>query len=106
MSASKDATALTDGAQLPRHGFITRRYTGTGAFEVIGRRRLWYGISGAIVAIALLSIVLRGFTFGIDFKGGTTVSLPAARAAGTVQTAQVSEVFRKTIGKDAESVVI
>jgi preprotein translocase subunit SecF len=102
MTASKDATALTDGAQLPRHGFISRLYTGTGAFEVIGRRRLWYGISGAIVAVALVSIVLRGFTFGIDFKGGTTVSMPR----GTAQTAQVSEVFRKTIGKDAESVVI
>jgi preprotein translocase subunit SecF len=102
MGASKDATALTDSAQLPHHGFISRLYTGTGAFEVIGRRRLWYGISGAIVAVALVSIVLRGFTFGIDFKGGTTVSMPR----GTAQTAQVSEVFRKTIGKDAESVVI
>ncbi|WP_068187302.1 protein translocase subunit SecF [Mycobacterium sp. UM_CSW] len=102
MSAAKDATALTDSAQLPHHSFISRLYTGTGAFEVIGRRRMWFGISGAIVAIALISIVLRGFTFGIDFKGGTTVSMPR----GTAQTAQVSEVFRKTIGKDAESVVI
>ncbi|OBK52179.1 protein translocase subunit SecF, partial [Mycobacterium sp. 1081908.1] len=87
---------------LPHHNFISRLYTGTGAFEVIGRRRLWYGISGAIVAVAIVSIVLRGFTFGIDFKGGTTVSMPR----GSAQTAQVSEVFRKTIGKDAESVVI
>lgn len=102
MSAAKDATALTDSAQLPHHNFISRLYTGTGAFEVIGRRRLWYGISGAIVAVAIVSIVLRGFTFGIDFKGGTTVSMPR----GSAQTAQVSEVFRKTIGKDAESVVI
>jgi preprotein translocase subunit SecF len=102
MSAAKDATALADSARLPHHSFISRLYTGTGAFEVIGRRRLWYGISGAIVAVALLSIVLRGFTFGIDFKGGTTVSMPR----GNAQTAQVSEVFAKTIGKDAESVVI
>ncbi|OBI84578.1 protein translocase subunit SecF [Mycobacterium sp. 1245805.9] len=102
MSAAKDATALTDSAQLPHHSFISRLYTGTGAFEVIGRRRLWYGISGAIVAVALISIVLRGFTFGIDFKGGTTVSMPR----GTAQTAQVSEVFRNAVGKDAESVVI
>nr|WP_082978471.1 protein translocase subunit SecF [Mycobacterium sp. 1081908.1] len=87
---------------MPHHNFISRLYTGTGAFEVIGRRRLWYGISGAIVAVAIVSIVLRGFTFGIDFKGGTTVSMPR----GSAQTAQVSEVFRKTIGKDAESVVI
>ncbi len=70
---------LTDGASQSSHrSFIGRLYTGTGAFEVIGRRRLWYGISGAIVAVAIVSIVLRGFTFGIDFKGGTTVSMPAA----------------------------
>jgi preprotein translocase subunit SecF len=85
----------------PHHGFLTRLYTGTGAFEVIGRRRLWYGVSGAIVAIAIVSIILRGFTFGIDFKGGTTVSLPR----GNLQTAQVSEVFKKTLGHDPESVV-
>src|SRR5246127_4034848 len=90
----------------PHHSFIARLYTGTGAFEVIGRRRLWYAISGGIVAVAIASIILRGFTFGIDFKGGTTVSMPAASGNGTVQTAQVSDVFRKAIGVDPESVVI
>src|SRR6516225_8188968 len=101
-----EAVELTDAAGLPHHSFIARLYTGTGAFEVVGRRRLWYGISGAIVAIAILSIIVRGFTFGIDFKGGTTVSMPAAGGTGTVQTAQVSDVFKKTIGVDPESVVI
>jgi preprotein translocase subunit SecF len=101
--ASKgESVELTDSAaQLPHHGFIARLYTGTGAFEVIGRRRLWYAISGAIVAVALASIILRGFTFGIDFKGGTTVSMPR----GSAQTAQVQDVFKKTLGVDAESVV-
>ncbi len=93
-------------AALPRHSFLSRLYTGTGAFEVVGRRKLWYGVSGAIVAIAILSILIRGFTFGIDFNGGTTVSMPAAGASGTVQVAQVSDVFKKAIGSDAESVVI
>ncbi|OBF49535.1 protein-export membrane protein SecF [Mycobacterium sp. 852002-53434_SCH5985345] len=105
--ASEGATELTDsGAGLARHSFLSRLYTGTGAFEVIGRRRLWFGISGAIVAVAVLSILLRGFTFGIDFNGGTTVSMPAAGATGQVQTSQVSDVFRKAIGRDPESVVI
>ncbi|WP_118914784.1 protein translocase subunit SecF [Mycobacterium shigaense] len=107
--AGESAVELTTSeaaAGLPRHSFLSRLYTGTGAFEVIGRRRLWYGISGTIVAIAVLSIVLRGFTFGIDFSGGTTVSMPAAGATGTVQTSQVSEVFRKAIGRDPESVVV
>src|SRR5947209_4464996 len=105
--ATGEAVELTGRApDLPRHGFITRLYTGTGAFEVVGRRRLWYGISGAIVAIAIISILVRGFTFGIDFNGGTTVSMPAAGASGTVQSSQVSDVFRKAIGRDPESVVI
>ncbi len=114
--ASKEATELTEASdaeeltgsatQLPRHSFITRLYTGTGAFEVVGRRRLWFGISGAIVAVAIISILVRGFTFGIDFNGGTTVSMPAAGGKGTAQVAQVEEVFKNTIGKDPDSVVI
>ena len=71
--AGDDRLAATP--QLP-----SRLYTGTGAFEVIGRRRLWYAISGVIVAIAILSILFRGFTFGIDFKGGTTMSFPRGDA--------------------------
>src|SRR6201993_147549 len=111
--ASKDQTETSGAVELtdsatprPHHSFIARLYTGTGAFEVVGRRRLWYAISGGIVAVAIASIILRGFTFGIDFKGGTWVSMPAARGNGTVQTAQVSDVFRKAIGVDPESVVI
>lgn len=115
--ASKDATEITETSEgtveltdstagAPHHSFLSRLYTGTGAFEVVGRRRLWFGISGAIVAVALLSIVLRGFSFGIDFNGGTTVSMPADGAKGTVQTSQVQDVFRKTLGNDAESVVV
>ena len=93
-------------AEAPKHGFFVRLYTGTGAFEVIGRRKLWYSVSGLIVAIAIASILLRGFTFGIDFEGGTKVSMPAAGQNGTVSTQQVEDVFSKTLGKSPESVVV
>jgi len=92
-------------ADAPKHGFFVRLYTGTGAFEVIGRRKLWYGISGLIVAVAIASILIRGFTFGIDFEGGTKVSMPAAGASGTISTQQVEDVFSKTLGKAPEAVV-
>jgi len=85
-----------------RRSFVTRLYTGTGAFEVVGRRRLWFGISGAIVAVAIVSILVRGFTFGIDFKGGTTVSMPR----GNASTSQVTDVFHGALGADPDSVVI
>jgi preprotein translocase subunit SecF len=106
-----DASADTVEAKptapaMPHHSFLSRLYTGTGAFEVVGRRKLWYGVSGAIVAIAVLSIIIRGFTFGIDFKGGTTVSMPAAGATGTVRVADVSDTFTKAVGHGPESVVI
>jgi preprotein translocase subunit SecF len=59
-----------------------------------------------IVAVALASILLRGFTFGIDFEGGTKVSMPAQGASGVVSTQQVEDVFSKSLGKEADSVVV
>jgi preprotein translocase subunit SecF len=91
-----------ESSAAPHRNFFTRLYTGTGAFEVIGRRRLWFAISGAIIVIAIASIALRGFTLGIDFQGGTKVSFPR----GSASVAQVEDVFRKTIGHDPEQVVV
>ncbi|HUL99061.1 MAG TPA: protein translocase subunit SecF, partial [Mycobacterium sp.] len=85
-----------------RHGFFTRLYTGTGAFDVVGRRKMWFTVSGLIIAIAIASIAIRGFTFGIDFQGGTKVSFP--RGDATVQ--QVEDVFRETLGHEPEQVVV
>ena len=100
-SGAVEAPAL-DGSAAPQHGFFVRLYTGTGAFEVVGRRKMWYTISGVIVAICLASMIVRGFTLGIDFEGGTKVSMPAAG----VTTERVEEVFSQALGKDAESVVV
>ncbi|BBY66438.1 protein translocase subunit SecF [Mycolicibacterium helvum] len=94
------------GAAGPKHGFFVRLYTGTGAFEVIGKRRMWYAISALIVAACIVSVVVKGFTFGIDFEGGTKVSMPVAGQNGTVTTQQVEDVYSKTLGKAPESVVL
>src|ERR1043165_7679363 len=93
-------------AALPKHGFFVRLYTGAAAFEVIGRRRLWDAGSGVIVAICIASMVLRGFTFGIDFEGGTKVSMPSAGSEGVVSVQQVEDVYSKTLNKAPESVVL
>ncbi|BBY32006.1 protein-export membrane protein SecF [Mycolicibacter minnesotensis] len=95
-------TPSKGSAKAPKHSFLSRLYTGTGAFEVIGRRRMWYAISGVMVAIAIVSILVRGFTFGIDFAGGTKVSFPR----GDTTVTQVEEVFRKSVGNSPESVVV
>lgn len=87
---------------LPKHGFFVRLYTGTGAFDVIGKRKLWFAISGVMVAVAVASIFVRGFTLGIDFEGGTKVSMPR----GDATTQQVEDVFSEALGRAPESVVI
>jgi SecD/SecF fusion protein len=43
-------------------------------FDYIGRRRLWFAISGVVVAISLFAIVFKGLNLGIDFEGGTQIS--------------------------------
>lgn len=89
-------------AALPQHSFFNRLYTGTGGFDVMGKRKILFAITALMVAVAIASILLRGFTFGIDFQGGTKVGFPRGDASVT----QVEEVFSDTIGTAPESVVI
>lgn len=105
-STAVEAPALDAGTPAPQHGFFVRLYTGTGAFEVIGRRKMWYAVSAVIVLIALASIIFRGFTFGIDFEGGTKVAMPVAGATGTADVTQVETVFNEALGQAPESVVV
>jgi preprotein translocase subunit SecF len=85
-------------------GTLGRLYSGTGALDVVGRRRIWYSVSGVLVAICILSMLLRGFNLGIDFEGGTRVQLPAQGATGAISTQQVERVFTATVGQPPESV--
>ena len=111
-SDTETAAELESGAveassgTVQHHSFLNRLYTGTGAFEVIGKRKLWFAISGVMVAVAIASMVVRGFTFGIDFQGGTKVSFPRAGENGDVTVSQVIETFDQAIGKKPEAVVV
>jgi preprotein translocase subunit SecF len=104
-ATGEELTTAQDTAA-PRHSFFVRLYTGTGAFDVIGKRKMWYAISGLIVLIGLVSIVVRGFTLGIDFQGGNVIALPASGTSGSVSTERVEEVFSQAIGKAPESVIV
>lgn len=81
--------------------FLSRLYTGTGAFDIIGKRKTWYIVTGVIMLICVLSIVFRQFTFGIDFQGGTQIAVPSST---TVTTQAVGDVFEKTLGSEPDSV--
>jgi preprotein translocase subunit SecF len=43
--------------------------------DFMGKRRLWFAISAAIVLLSLLSVLFRGLNWGIDFTGGTLLEV-------------------------------
>jgi preprotein translocase subunit SecF len=44
-------------------------------FDFMGKRKLAYAFSATLLLIAIVSIIMRGFNFGIDFTGGTLVEV-------------------------------
>jgi preprotein translocase subunit SecF len=47
-------------------------YTGEKSFDFVGKRLRWYAIGAAVIVLAILFTVIRGgFTFGIEFRGGS-----------------------------------
>ncbi|MBE6481833.1 MAG: protein translocase subunit SecF [Actinomyces ruminicola] len=50
-------------------------YSGTTSFPFVGRRRLWYAIAGAVVVASIVLIATVGLTPGIDFRGGSEVTV-------------------------------
>lgn len=56
-------------------------YTGEKSFNFVGNRVRWYSIGVTVVVLAIVVTILRGgFTFGIEFRGGSEfrVSAPAS----------------------------
>jgi preprotein translocase subunit SecF len=80
-----------------REGVFTRLYTGTGAFDVVGTRKRWYIALGIIALIFLSSITFKGFNYGIDFVGGTTLQMPATGANGPITPERVKAVFHEAL---------
>jgi preprotein translocase subunit SecF len=55
-------------------------YTGARSFDIVGRRKLWYTIAVIAIAISVLGPVIRGgFTFGIEFTGGSEFQIAGAK---------------------------
>ena len=61
-------------------------YTGEKSFDFVGNRVRWYAIGASIVVLAIVLTILRGgFTFGIEFRGGSEfrISAPASLSEQT-----------------------
>lgn len=65
------------------NSFGQRLYKGEVSFDFVSRRRTWYIISIALVAVSIASIAVRGLNLGIEFRGGADFAIPNATCSIT-----------------------
>ena len=51
---------------------FTRNFLQNTKVDFIGKKKIAYILSGALILISVLSIGIKGFTYGVDFTGGRT----------------------------------
>ncbi|TQJ21772.1 protein translocase subunit secF [Micromonospora sp. A202] len=71
---------------MAQNGLASRLYNGEAGLNVVGKRKVWFGVAGVLILIALLSFGLRGFSLGIEFAGGNSFQVPAS--VGTLEDAE------------------
>lgn len=98
------ATGTTEAGSGQRTTVRHRLYTGTGAFDIVGRRKRWYVAFGLLVLVCIASMGFKGFNLGIEFEGGTKISMPATGAQGQITADEAENAFREALGRSAESV--
>jgi len=80
--------------------FGNRLYTGETSINFIGRKWLWYAVSTIAILLAVGATVLRGgFSFGIEFRGGSEFQI---LGASDVTTSIAIETITSEIGADAQ----
>jgi preprotein translocase subunit SecF len=57
-------------------GRLSRLYKGETDIDFLGRRKLWFALSGILVAICAVTLVTKGLNFGIEFEGGVQTQVP------------------------------
>jgi len=51
---------------------LTRNFLQNTHVDFIGKKKITYILSGALILISIVSICTKGFTYGVDFTGGRT----------------------------------
>lgn len=77
----------------------SRLYHGDTNIDFIGKRRIWFAISGLLLAICLISLFTKGLNYGIEFRGGVAIQAPvtAEGPLGDASDAEVSGEVASTL---------
>ncbi|MGM0602356.1 MAG: protein translocase subunit SecF [Bacillota bacterium] len=59
--------------------------------DILGKRKIWYSISAAVIAVGLIFLLINGLNLGIDFQGGTLLEFKFDHAVTTEQVRNILE---------------
>ncbi|MGN1210700.1 MAG: protein translocase subunit SecDF [Candidatus Cryptobacteroides sp.] len=63
---------VSKGKNISFDNKLTRNFLQNTKVDFLGKRKITYILSGCLILISLLSIFIKGFTYGVDFTGGRT----------------------------------
>ena len=63
---------VSKGKSIAFDSKLTRNFLQNTHVDFIGKKKIAYIVSGALILISLVSIFTKGFTYGVDFTGGRT----------------------------------
>jgi preprotein translocase subunit SecF len=73
---------------------VHRLYHGETDIDFIGKRRLWFAISGTIVLLCVLLLWLRGLNYGIEFEGGVQIQAVIADDGPLADSSDIEAISR------------
>ncbi|TAH24765.1 MAG: protein translocase subunit SecDF [Cytophagales bacterium] len=99
-------TSLNKNKNISFSNATTKNLLRSTNIDFIGKRKLYYAFSGIVIIAGIISISIKGFNYGVDFKGGrsfvvqfeNTVSADEIRTNLAGQFGVAPEV--KTYGSD------
>ena len=84
---------VSKGKNITFDNKVTRNFLQNTHVDFIGKKKIAYIVSGALILISLVSIFTKGFTYGVDFTGGRTyvVRFDKSVTAEEVRAAAIAE---------------
>jgi preprotein translocase subunit SecF len=81
-------------------GLGGRLYRGETSVDFIGKRKIWYSISGLLILASAITLFTQGLHLGIEFKGGSSFTITSAKAS-----VQIAESALKDAGITSQTII-
>jgi preprotein translocase subunit SecF len=69
-----------------------RLYRGEVSVDFVGRRKVFYAISAAILVISIVALLVRGLSYSVDFKGGSVFTFSSSSVTATQVESAVTNI--------------